>query len=829
MGDAMKPAEPDAGKPPALGIRRLRGFDISKYLGKLLAVFGVKQPDKKKLNLAIIAIVVIAVAVIALFFYINMQVAALLRPAGTTKMGSISGSMKLISDGMLTYNHSAYIAGYARLHYSEANAINASLSLAVYPSNPVEPIYLVNVGGYCFQCFIGSSLFEAMNSSMRQMGLVFNSTSLNYIDINELASIPNNSIVIIPSGLMPNILLPNVGYTEGCQAYSDTTILTLLSRGDTVIYVGRDFSRSVTCSGQVAQDTAGEISDLPATNTTATNFTKGELYFSSPTFSFFGGSMFGAAQAEGVLNGTLVVLSNYPSVGWNNNVGLLASDISKVVESRFWIAPLASGVASPALEQSDNVTIFTMDNMMRYRTDASTTVNESYALLTMKLYNNNGMQEYELPFRYTMKQNGIISMAAVVGAGQQSEMNVSIFNSSGGNIVNTYAKIYNQSLVVEDNATVHIGQTGSTPLYKDASFGLPSEYYIASLTDQGGSAYSSALFFLENATITQGRWDFKNSTFSFFITSNNATVSGARYTIGINGAYNYTGTVQDGVMNYSLPHGTSTPSGNRSFDIFMFGSKYVVPYQYQTGTSINIPPLYIAFALAMIFIVVLNKVLVPPNIDEYYIDVPDIRPAKMEHAKEMPETILSVFDKVSMFYHWKNVPLSPDEIRTGIANNIKYGNTRMSITMRNTYAILNSLVLKKLVEMADDYYAPTKWIEESGHSIDYLVIYRKLRDFCIGNAMLITEMGAASKTDVIVTNKGFQNYIKIYSKDMTAKDMEIGQRARTFIVFLDEEARLSFLDDLYRTYGNNADILKMAIDYGNVRLVDSSKLNELKL
>ena len=111
----------------------------------------------------------------------------------------------------------------------------------------------------------------------------------------------------------------------------------------------------------------------------------------------------------------------------------------------------------------------------------------------------------------------------------------------------------------------------------------------------------------------------------------------------------------------------------------------------------------------------------------------------------------------------------------------------------------------------------------------YLVIYRKLKDYCISNAMLMTEMGASSKADVIVTNKGAQNYVKIYSEDMKVKDIDISQKIRTFIVFLEEEDRLSFMDRLYKSYSDNAEILKMAINYGNVKLIDSSNLDELRL
>ncbi len=134
-----------------------------------------------------------------------------------------------------------------------------------------------------------------------------------------------------------------------------------------------------------------------------------------------------------------------------------------------------------------------------------------------------------------------------------------------------------------------------------------------------------------------------------------------------------------------------------------------------------------------------------------------------------------------------------------------------------------------MLEEAGDYYAPKKWTQLSNHNIEYLVIYRKLRDFCVANAMLFTELDSASNIDMIITNKSFQNFIKIYTDDMRLKDIEIKPGARMFMVFLDEEKKMLFLDKLYMSYGINAEILKMAVSYGNLRLLDTSHLDDLKL
>ncbi len=789
-----------------------------------------KKSHKKLIAVILIALLAISASYIELTSYVHSAIATIPSTYNSTAPRPIFGSLSISSYGILTYNYSTLLVGYARARYSERNAQNASMSLTIYPENPSPPVYLVNVGGYCVQCFVSTSLLAALNSSLSREGLILNKSSLRYVDINQLDSVTPGSTVIIASGLIPNILLPNVTYTERCANYGNSSIISMLQQGDTIIYVGRNFSRSVSCSGQIALDTPQELSTLlPFYNQSTFNFTNSSLYLKNATFYLEPGRSLGPVTSAHILNGTLVALANYPSIGWDNNFNFLASDIAKVLASRFWMVPLAQGNYSIPVSTAGNYTVYSINSSIQYSNQASSIINSSYALLSLELSNPNYSQGFEIPFRYRLHQNGDIGMPPVIGVSQAAQISTEVFNSSKNQAVIAYVPILNSSLEPADNNPIHVGQVGPTQIFTFANFYLPQGYYIASLMDQYGSDYSSALFYVSNITISPLNLNFKNGTFSFTALSNGQPVSGVPYQISINNAYNETGVMENGMLSYSLPQGTSTQYGSGEFSVSTLGSTYALPYQYKSTASIKIPPLYIAFAIAAIVIIVLNRVLVPTNIDEYYIDVPDIKPVRLEHAKEPAESVLAVFDRVNNFYHWLHMPLTAEEFKAGISSNIKYGNTRMSITLRNAYAVLNYLVQKGLVQSASDYYAPTKWITESGYSMEYLVIYRKLKDYCIANAMLLTELGTSSKADVIVTSKGAQNYVKIYSKDMKLKEIEIRPKSKSFIVFIDIESKLAFLDKLYMSYSTNAELLKMAITYGNIKLLDSDSLDGLKL
>ena len=81
---------------------------------------------------------------------------------------------------------------------------------------------------------------------------------------------------------------------------------------------------------------------------------------------------------------------------------------------------------------------------------------------------------------------------------------------------------------------------------------------------------------------------------------------------------------------------------------------------------------------------------------------------------------------------------------------------------------------------------------------------------------------------MIITNKGIQNYVKIYTGDVKIKSMPVGANTKTIFAFLNEDKRLSFMEKLYRSYSQNAEILKMAIEYGNVLTVDLGDLEQIK-
>ncbi len=792
-----------------------------------------KGARKGVMRLALTFAVVFIIAIIVLVLYVRSAISSVEAAAPPpTISGQVHGGIHISSNGALLYNNSKYIIEYANGRYFAYNSTNVTAQLTVYTANPLRRIYLLNVQNYCINCFVGSSLYTALSSSLSQYGLLQNRSSLAYVNINNIDNIPQGSIIIIPSGLFPEELMPDVSYTDLCPKYTNSTLVSLLEQGDVIMYVGRNFSRSVSCSGQAVQNspqTIAAVDRVANTSSITVNLTANVLYLNNATFTFLFGESYGTASAVNVgKQGAMVALSNYPSTGWSNNDTLLAGDIAKVLSSAFWIQPIANGsVALPGANYiSSNFTVFTLNQVVQNGPGAMLNINDAYPILRLMISNNNSFSQYETPAPATLNLEGSLSMPPVVGIGVSSQVAGQIYNTSG-KVTIAYAQLYNANLTPLQDQVIRFGQMGPSQVYLYYSFVLPQGYYFANLTDQNGRQYARSMFYVAGINVTPTRLDFKNDTFSFLALSNGEPITGVPYSVNLNGAYNSTGYVQGGDIGYTLPKGTAVSYGQKTFNITLLGSSFDIPYSYQSQ-GIKIPPFYIEVAIEAVIIAAIIKVLVPPDIDEYYIDVPDIKPVQRQTIKESAETIVNVFDKVNLYYHWKNMPLTVDEIKNGIGNYVKYGNMKVAVTARTTYALLDRLMVQGVVEEAGDYYALKKWTEQANHSIEYLVIYRRLRDFCVSNAMLFTELDATSDVDMIITNKSVNNFIKIYSEGMRMKDIVVKQGGRMFLAFLNEEKRQTFLDKLYAAYGNDAEIMKMAIRFGQIKLIDMGHLEELK-
>jgi hypothetical protein len=779
-----------------------------------------------------IAIILIFFIVLFIFLtayvknFANVIIGILLH-SNNTEIGAVSVSASLKQNSILYYNNSHALAAYSLLSYNLTNATNASVSLNVYEKNPFQSIYLVNVSGFCVDrssCFDENILRASLQSYLSQYNLIRNGSSFNYISLSDVGTVPPESTVIIPSGLIPASLLNG----------DSSSIFSLLGEGDTVIYVGLNFSRSIGPGGIVyvnSPSTMSKLSQSDLDTIPASNFygaqssgPQANINFSKPTFVFTFGGAYENVTYVNSGNGTMIAFSNYETSSWTSVIKM-ANDIAKAINARFWIQRLGNSTENLNLssESSGDIGVFASTITISSKRNNVGMINNSYSLVTISANNSKSSSLLEFSSKNFFSPRGLLGIPSSIGESEVTPILVQVNNSNSS--VNFHLEIYDRNM--SDVGGIPIGFVASAfGIDKNYAFTFPSGYYLISLEDFQKNQYARALFYLANSTITPTLLDFHNGTFSFSVYSDNFSVTNTTSMVSINKAYATDEEVTDGVLIYTLPQGTIINYGNESFRFNMFNTNYTVWYNYEPNIP-HIPTIYIEFAIAMIIVVLLNLVLKPPNRDEYYIDVPEFPPSNREKIVVHPGAVLGVFDKVNYYYHWKYMPLTVEEVKIGISNNIRVNNMPISITVQNADLLLFSLLENGEVENSLEYYAPKTWIDASGHDIEYLTIFRKLRDYCVQHAMLFTDLNASTSTDMIITKNAKQTSIYIYTSASAMKKMTLSNESRVVIVFLNEETIKAFLDKLYSSFGKEAEILKLGVEYNYVRLLDTDHLDQI--
>lgn len=787
-------------------------------------------------------VVVVGVLLITLFIaflYVGDLVRflpSLLQRTIQSVPGVVSLAANLTQKSVLSYSDASVPLFYSLLSYSTINATATNISVGVYAKDPVERIYLVNVTNSCVSCFAENALQTSLLASLQQLDLLANASSFDYIPLSDLALVASNSIVIIPSGLLPASLLNS----------ANMSIFSLLARGDTIVYAGRDFSQFIGPTGQhfltnssvLAQLSAiglqsGPLSTQAGTGSSASQGSQlapANLSFRNPTFFFTYGALYYNVTYASAENGSIIAFSNYPTSSWAlpQNMG---SDIAKLISTRLWIKKIASLQSSlnTLAKPSGSIGLIAVPSSYYNTTSSfSNIANGTYTLLTIFASDPKSSVTKEISFANSYKAAGSLSLPSVVGETQIVPIVVQANNLSRSTLM--HIEVYDQNMS-------YIGQIGVGFLTSENrqvvihAFATTAGYYILELKDFNNNQYAVSLFSLAGADITPVfPLDFKNGTFVFSVYSNGLPVTNTTYSINLNGLYNSNGTISGvgGSIRYALPKGTIVNYGYQNFNIFMLDTSYTIPESY-TQTIFYIPAIYIEFAIAIIVVVLLNLILKPPNRDEYYIDVPEFPPSRREQVRVQRSTVLGVFDQVNYYHRWKYMPLTMEEIKLGIGNNVKVNNMLISITSQSANAMLAKLVQGGDLASAAGYYAPKSWTEASKHSIEYLTIFRKLRDYCVTHAMLFTDLDSNNVADMVVSRAGKQLNAFIYDPENPTRKMILSRDSKIVLVFLNDDAVRDFRDELDDSFGKEAEVLKMGIEYNYLKLLDSDNLDQLVL
>ncbi len=508
------------------------------------------KPKRNILPLVIVAVAILIIIIGFIYFSLTGLLNSLKNGGHGVSFGNIKISAVPVATGVATYDNAKLVVPYTVIKYAVVNALNASLTFGVYPRNPLPNIYFLNTTDYCYQCYDQNAVLANLSAYIVKYGLVTNQTKFSVINQSQLSKLPIGSMIIVVSGLIPAYMLPASPFSE-----NGATITTLINKGDIIIYVGDNFSRSIGADGTVFQSSNSTNAGL---NAAGLPFTPGfanknlskqllKLNLSTPTFKFYLGGVYGTATYINLVNtSSVIALGNTPTSGWTDAKSL-ASDIAKVINQHFWIKPLAINSYFTNTGQFANGTVgiidFNTSIVNNMSMNPQKRVNVSFPLLTVLAYNSTSFSEKNVPFKIVFGMNGTISMPKLVGQAQQTSISLTITsNPNKTQKIIPNIQVYNSNLSLVESISVSFFNNTNLSVIKYSTFSIPSGSYIAVLRDYSNRYYGSAVFNIAQLTIVPVGLNFKGDVFSFKLSSNGQPVTGAPYTITLNGGYKYNRT-----------------------------------------------------------------------------------------------------------------------------------------------------------------------------------------------------------------------------------------------------------------------------------------------
>ncbi|MEM0154588.1 MAG: hypothetical protein QW814_02010 [Methanothrix sp.] len=770
----------------------------------------------KKLVIIIAAIFVIAI--VASGFYLSSELSHIhITPAPPPVVLPTSLSTYVSYQALLDNNESQFVVPYAELSYSVSNLTKLYINVSLLKSKFPTKVYMLNASqSGCVNCGNFQAFLDGVQSDLALYGLTSEVGNLTIINESELSTISNNSILIIPNGLMPQAMLSDYGTSN------ITLIHYLLDKGTSIIYIGEAFSRVVLPNGVIVPNT-----HIPSYMFTTSPVSSNSIFsFDNPVFSFSDGLSYGDISYVNVLNGSIIAFSNYLN-SWPSP-SAASEDMAKAVASGFWLPSYASGseviMLNASKTESGSAGIEMFNPKINYTVENVAALESGWLHVeeyTNSSYGYSGKSIYRYinePSSYL--SNGTISLPSTVVLGSSQSITMQIYTHSSVPIqIQPHLSVYTENMVkVSTIPLSSISATGNFTFVKLIKSSFAPGRYIIQLKGFSDNLYASALFDVPVVDVSETYSNYTSNKFRFYISSDGVPLTGIGYTMTLNGKYPLNGTLTNGTISYSLPSGIGEQFGTLNFTAKILSQDFSYVAS-NPAPVIKITSKDIALIIAVVLILLMVTMVRTPNRDDFYIDVSHLPKQQRTFITLNPQDVMSAFQKLNTYYHWRYMPLSVSEFKLAIASNIRYNGIPVNLTPSNVEVLLDQLIANGLVISADDLYAPKSWIDESKHDIEYLAVFKKLRIYMVTHAYVFTDLDMSQTSDMNVVVGGDRYNIVIYAPSSRFKDIPINANSKTFIAFMNDDRLEDFRDRLYSISDAGAEQLKLYISAGYVKLI----------
>ncbi|MFH1520264.1 MAG: hypothetical protein ABID61_01325 [Candidatus Micrarchaeota archaeon] len=656
--------------------------------------------------------------------------------------------------------------------------------------------------------------------------------TLNDITIKQLETLPQGAIVVIPSGVIPKEML---------GVDSLITMDKLAGRGVVVIYIGQPFTKML--NGTLVIPTPKTIRDnLPigfdessSISSTSEVRVYQPLYLVGSRSGWSTGVIYGSVSIATKGDGAFIFFPQTLDGGWRGDYTSAAEDVEKIIYETAWAEKSSehklylfdgqtdyNGTKYFFSEPFTNPNITVKVDFIGYSKTSNYPIYET-AFTRLNLKNDNQMFiEFGGKIVPTNITDNPTRMNAILKEPQAAQPSMSI-------IIEDINKSNAQELP-QGNVNTQSDRSFDVRIYVDKG------EYIVKLVDDTGYVYTQTYMKIITPEIEYtGTVHQKPSMYLFSVTRDGVPLKLDEITVKVDGGEYGTYTIQN-MDNFVIDVGSFTgneklPFGDHEFE-FTSGklNKKITVTHYRTPSPLENPVVW----LVVIFtggIIAVGVVFARQDTIYYAIDIPDFPPTAKTKIGMSSDEIIGIFDKVNETYRWQNTPLTAGEIKNGFKGVLHKGKP-VYITDYNVEFILHELERRELVKEAMGYYGRTEWGENSGHSMEYLALMRKLRDICVNNAVPFTQIDESKHADSVLTLMGQQMYLHFYertakSEDVLKKVLLTIKSGITIILFKNQFDKNHFTNFIDSSPSIVPLILKMEVDGSSVIYHTTDELEKM--
>jgi hypothetical protein len=686
----------------------------------------------------------------------------------------------LLGGGVLNYGDRAsgeYVAS-VYIDYSTQNIDEYNINITTYEKKIPGEVFVLSTER------IQASSYPGFISHLRSQ-LSRKNIMVNEMTMQEIETIPEGAIVIIPSGAIPKEMV-DLGSSLSPDA--------LASKGMVVIYIGQPFTKML--DGSLVVNTPLEtVNLLPFgfDETTPISSSAGfslyqPLYRVTSTAGWASSTAYGSVSVLTKGSGAYLFVPQTLDGGWRADPLVPTKDASEYAAGD--IARIILELPWAMADDEVKTYVMTGEEAVEGRMMFFSEPFEGTQRSVVTDFSGTSSFDPELVvedrkiIRVSKDYRGELSTE-----GGSTQISTNITNQPvrmNARLDEPVAAQPNMFLVLTDHlnyeamrmALGRVNVQGELPI--DVLLYINKGEYISALMDDESKIYAQNYLKVVTVDIDYaGKYRNQPATYVFELKRDGVPVNLNTVTVVVDGGeygeytFNQVSAVNVDVSRHS--GGDRLPSGDHAFTFIIGGLREDIIV---TEPPVSIPlfsnPLFLITVVVAIGIAGLGVMFARKEVTLYAIDIPDFPPVSRAKIPISSDAVLSIFGKVNSSYHWETTPLTLSEIKNGFRD-IYYQGKPIYITDYNTEFLLDELIQKGRVREALGYYGPLSWEQKTGRSMTYLTMMRKLRDICVNNAVPFTTLGESKTADSEITVVGQQMFLHFYEMSVEKDDKKLAE------------------------------------------------------